>query len=572
MAAWWRSSPQIRGREVALAALAGALLAIVLFWPLAARLGTDIPLDLGDPLPQSWQVAWGGHALATQPLDFFQSNQFWPLRDSLAFSDALIGYAPAGLIGSGPHAAVVRYDLLFLFAFALAFLGAYLLARELGAPPWAAAVAGAAFAWAPWRLEQGGHLHVLSSGGIPLTLFLLLRGWRRERAGMIVAGFAVAAWQISLGFTLGLQLAYLLLVLGGLAALAWWRAGRPAIGRRMVAGTLIGGLLLAGVSLALARPYMRVLDAHPEAERSSVTVSRYSGPPRMFLAASETSLVWGRATTGVRDGLRAVPEQTLFPGLAIVLLAIAGLGWRGYPRPLRVGLGVAVLALAMLSLGFQQHGVGRFLPYRLLYEALPGWQGIRVPGRLHTLTTLALALLAAGGAARAAAAVGARRTLPGTGTERAAGIVAVALVLAVLVEGSGFGVGRGGEALAGYPHPTVPKAPAGLAGLPGPLLQLPAEREDNRRYLLWSTDGFPRMLNGRTSFDPVFFAQTLSAVACFPDRSSVALLRRIGVRTVVVHTDRPGTSAAACAPSPPATGLGLQRERRGPLLVYRLGR
>ena len=62
---WWRSP--------------AALLAVVLFWPLAAHLGTDIPLDLGDPLPQSWQVAWDGHALATQPLDFFQSNQFWPL-------------------------------------------------------------------------------------------------------------------------------------------------------------------------------------------------------------------------------------------------------------------------------------------------------------------------------------------------------------------------------------------------------------------------------------------------------------------------------------------------------------
>jgi len=47
----------------------------------------------------------------------------------------------------------------------------------------------------------------------------------------------------------------------------------------------------------------------------------------------------------------------------------------------------------------------------------------------------------------------------------AATIVAAALALVVLVEGSGFGIDRGGEALAGYPHPTVPKAPAGLAGL-----------------------------------------------------------------------------------------------------------
>ncbi len=566
MAAWWRSSPQIRGREVALAALSGVVLAVVLFWPLAANLGTDIPLDLGDPLPQSWQVAWDGHALKTQPLEFFQSNQFWPLRDSLAFSDALIGYTPAGLIGSGPHAAVVRYDLLFLLAFALAFCGAYLLARELGAPPWAAAVAGGAFACAPWRLEQGGHLHVLSSGGIPLALFLLLRGWRRERPRMIVGGFAVAAWQMSLGFSLGLQLGYLLLVLSGLAALWWWRAGRPAIPRRLIVATVIGGLLLAGVSLALARPYMRVLDAHPEAKRSAVTVARYSGPLQMFAAAPETSLVWGRATSSVRDSLDAVPEQTLFPGLAILLLAIAGLGWRGYPRALRIGLGTGVLVLAVLSLGFQEHGAGRFLPYRLLYEALPGWQGVRVPGRLHTLTTLALALLAAGGAARAAAAIGARRGA------RGAAIVAVALALVVLVEGSGFGIDRGGEALAGYPHPRVPAAPAGLAGLPAPLLQLPADRPDNRRYLLWSTDGFPHMLNGRTSFDPTFFKDVLRDVACFPDRPSVARLRAIGVRTVVVHTDLPNSAPAACASSAPPEQLGLRRTQRGPLVIYRLGR
>jgi len=567
MAAWWRSSPQIRGREVVLVALAAALLAVVFFWPLAAHLGTDIPLDLGDPLPQSWQIAWDGHALATQPLHFFQSNQFWPLHDSLAFSDALIGYTPAGLIGHGPRAAVVRYDLLFLFAFALAFLGAYLLARELGAPPWAAAVAGAAFACAPWRLEQGGHLHVLSSGGIPITLFLLLRGWRRERPGMIVGGFAVASWQMALGFSLGLQLGYLLLLLGLVAVISWWRAGRARIPRRLIVATIAGGVLLTAVSVVLARPYLRVLDAHPEAKRSQVTVSRYSGPLKMFAAAPETSLVWGRATSSVRDTLDAVPEQTLFPGLAILLLAIAGLGWKGYPRPLRVGLGLGALALALLSLGFQEHGIGRFLPYRLLYELLPGWQGIRVPGRLNTLTTLLLALLAAGGAARAA---GALRTRRGA---RAATVGAAALLLVVVIEGSGFGVNRGGEALAGYPHPTVPAAPAGLAGLRAPLLQLPTAREDNRRYLLWSTDGFPKMLNGRTSFDPTFFNDVRTAVACFPDRASVAFLRRLGVHTVVVHTDLPpDPEAPACRTGSAAPEqLGLQRTRRGPLVVYDLG-
>ncbi|MEA2431556.1 MAG: hypothetical protein QOI19_2029, partial [Thermoleophilaceae bacterium] len=172
-------------------------------WPLPLYIGRDVARDLGDPLPQAWQVAWDGHALLHQPFHFFQANVFWPLKDSLAFSDALVGYAPAGLFGSGPHAAIVRYDLLFLFAYALAFFGAYLLARELGAGRVGAFVAGAAFAYAPWRLEQDGHLHVLSSGGIPLALFLLVRGYRKGSGRLVLAGWLVAAWQVSLGFSLG---------------------------------------------------------------------------------------------------------------------------------------------------------------------------------------------------------------------------------------------------------------------------------------------------------------------------------------------------------------------------------
>src|SRR4029077_10389604 len=65
-----------------------------------------------------------------------------------------------------------------------------------------------------------------SSGGIPLSLFLLLRGYRRSSQGLVIAGWLVAAWQVSLGFTLGLQFAYLLAVLALIAVVWWWRT-RP---------------------------------------------------------------------------------------------------------------------------------------------------------------------------------------------------------------------------------------------------------------------------------------------------------------------------------------------------------
>src|SRR5687767_6719707 len=377
------STISITKREMGLAALLAVGLALLMHWPLPLHIGSDVPKDLGDPLPQAWQIAWGGHALQHQPGDYWQSNMYWPLENTLAFSDALVGYAPLGMIGEGFEAAIARYDLIFLFAYALAFLGAYLLARELGVRPAAAAVAGAAFAYAPWRLEQDGHLHVISSGGIPLALFLLVRGYRRGRPGTILAGWLVAAWQLALGFTLGLMLAYLLAALSVLVVLRW-RRERPARGVAIASGAGAAVFLCVGVLLAM--PYQQVKEDHPESERTAETVAAFSGGPEMFLAAPEQSTVWGDVTEPVREELDFVPEQTLFPGLLVLVLAGLGLSSASpFPKRLRIGLGAGVAVLAVLSLGFQTNGFP--YPYRALYELAPGWDAVRTPGRLNTLTS-----------------------------------------------------------------------------------------------------------------------------------------------------------------------------------------
>jgi hypothetical protein len=541
----------VRRREIVIAALAAVVLAVAMHWPLPLHIGRDVPRDLGDPLPQAWQVAWDGHALLHQPLDFFQANVFWPLKNTLAFSDALVGYAPAGAISSGPHAAIVRYDLLFLFAYALSFLGAYLLARELGAGRVGGAVAGAAFAYAPWRLEQDGHLHVLSSGGIPLCLFLLVRGYRRGSGRLVLAGWLVAAWQLSLGFSLGLQLAYLLLVLAlGALAFGW----RPA--RATLVASAAGVLAFALVAVLLARPYLEVGRDHPESKRTDATVAAFSGWPRMYLAPPGANTVWSGATVEERRRLKFVPEQTLFPGLAVVALTIVCLARGVYSRRFRWWLLAGVLACAWLALGFHE---GSFpWPYELVYHHLPGWQSSRTPSRLNTVTSLGLALLAAGGAAWLVARV--RRPRPRS-------VLGVALVAAVLIEGVGFSVD--GD-LRGPAHPTVPSEPAGQHGLAAPQLHLPMSREGNRRYVLWSSDGFPRIVNGRASFQPTLTTKIAGEAAGFPDRQSVSYLRALGVRTVVFHPALAGGTAWRGADRKPVSGLPLTRERRGDVVVFHM--
>ena len=492
---------EVTFRELLLAALGAALLAVVMHWPLPLHLGETIPADLGDPLPQSWQVAWGGHALTEQPFEFFQSNQFWPEPDSLAFGDALIGYAPAGLIGEGPHAAVVRYDLLFLFAYALCFFGGYWLGRELGLGPGGAIVAGAAFAYAPFRLEQDGHMQVISSGGIPLTLALGVRALRLQRPWLLIAAALVAAWQVSIGFAVGLPFTYLLALLAAIGAIVWWRRGRPALDRRMLIAGLAGAAIFVAIVGLISLPYFRVADAYPEATRPPSTVEEFSGPLSVFLLSSEENWVWGDVTQGLFDEVNNPVEKTLFPGLLILVLAIVGLRSSSLPRRLRIGLGVGVLGLAVLELGFQEEG-GWLWPYRVVYDLLPGWEAIRTPGRLATFSTLALALLAGAGAestVRAARRRLARRTPPASATASravAAGLAGV-LALAIVIEGRGPPVRPhrpAGSACArrraalGRRRPGPPASPARRGGRGQPPLsvlvhrRLPADRQRARQH------------------------------------------------------------------------------------------
>ena len=129
-------------------------------WPTLRYPRYTLPQDYWDPSLQAWQMAWSGHILLADPAQLWQSNTFFPELWSFAFSDTLLGYAPAGMLGSGPEAAVLRYNIMFVLAHALATFGAYALARQLGAGRIGAAVAGVSYAYAPWLLAQAGHLHV----------------------------------------------------------------------------------------------------------------------------------------------------------------------------------------------------------------------------------------------------------------------------------------------------------------------------------------------------------------------------------------------------------------------------
>jgi hypothetical protein len=204
----------------------------------------------------------------------------------------------------------------------------------------------------------------------------------------------------------------------------------------------------------------------------------------------------------------------------------------------------------------RESGLGQYLPYRALYEFAPGWQGVRTPGRLNTLTSLIFALLAAAGTESLIGFFG--RRSPSLQPRRVAFASAGVIVALVCFE------------FVGDVLPRAPREPAGSQAIAQPQLHLPITIAANRRYVYWSTDGFPKIVNGRSSVDPASFTRLTAQVSGFPDKQSVAALERLGVRSVVLHPYLLTGTRWAGAAVKPIDGLGISRRVQGDLVVYTL--
>ena len=565
------------GHEWVVATFGSIMLAIAMIWLLpwysrwivsAGVSGGDLadPVhtivgDSGDSFWAAWLVAWNGHAVMHDLDGLWNTNGFYPDTYGLAFTDSLLGYAPAGMIGSGMDAAVLRYNVLFVLAFALAALGGYALVRQLGADKIGAAVAGVAFAYAPWRYGQIGHLNILSIGGIALALAMLARGhgWslthgyrpERTRPGWVLAGWLVAAWQISLGFGIGLPFAYVLAA-GCVAALVGWLVtGRPALGRRLVLADLGGGLAFAAVIGYFAWIYQHVRELHPENLRSWDYVGVFSPTWHGLVTGPPTSLLWGDWHEQARNAMGFTPdEKVLLGGFVLYSLAAVGLFVSVWTVRQRVLLGAGIVIGVLLALG--THGP----LYRLVFLYLPGFDGMRTPGRLILWPTLLLAILAAGliTRLRRRAVVMARPQYARTVSR----VAAVPLLILVLLEG-----------MPKPDHAEVPAVPPALAEASAPLMVLPSDEISDLTVALWSTDGFPAMVNGGASITTPDHAAIRDLMRTFPDQASRDRLRAIGVRSVVVIRKRvEGTPYEPVLNA--ASVPGVTRRDIGPDILYLL--
>jgi hypothetical protein len=387
-----------------------------------------VPSDIGDPLLNTWILAWDGHALLTDPAHLFDANIFFPLKDTLAYSEHLIGTAlpmlPILLISGEP---VLAYNVAFLTSFILSGFGLYLLALHYTRNRLAAFLAGLAFAFAPYRLSLIGHLSLLTVQWLPLALLYLdifMSTLVRNQVfsknlvsdPLLRRSLVLFVFFFLCQVTTSWHLAVFAAFIASLYVLGNWLTRRAALSWSTLAGVGAAALIVALVTAPLILPYLRVL---PELRKTRPwdTIEAFAAIPSDYLAAHPANLFFGHLAAPFRTRPGFVEEHTLFPGLLAPVLAALSLMFFGQKdfllgadlqsAPSQRGASGAssvigilwVVLILSISLTFgpflrlEGWGIAIPMPYYLLARLMPALSLMRVPPRWMVVSLFAMSLL-----------------------------------------------------------------------------------------------------------------------------------------------------------------------------------
>lgn len=416
-----------------------AFLTVVLTYPVAFRLTTEVPGG-GDAWQNIWNLWWVKQALLVQHTNPYHTNLlYYPDGANLYFHTLVL---TAGLMSLPLQIAglnlVATYNIIMLLTFVLAGYCMFLLCMYLTRNVWASFIGGLVFSFSPYHFaHMFGHMNLVSLQWMPLYMLALLKAFQPGRllpgeqsAGSGGTGVGVVGrfftpalrWSLVAGALLALNAytdwlyAVFMTLLTGIYAA--WRLLLPSERRALglgLRGWLEGVLRLVVVGatfLVVTAPILfPTLHEASEgyAQQPPLETLVYSADFISAFTPSELHPIWGKT---IQDQLTQLgpylpiknpSERDVFLGYAV--MGVAGVGlWRLRKRRAVRFWGVAAFVTWVFSLGpiLQYAGKTQFtlfqvtvpLPYLILYK-LPLFSIMRTPARLTAVTMLALGVLVA---------------------------------------------------------------------------------------------------------------------------------------------------------------------------------
>ena len=464
--------------------------------------------DFGDPLLNSWVLAWDAHAMVSQPLHFFDANIFFPSQRTLLYSEPLIlpglVLAPLSWMHLDP---IAVHNVLLFTGYIASGTAIFILVRSLQSDVVVAFVAAVIFTVHPYRTEIYPKVQLQLIFWVPLALAALHRLLVSGRRGD-------AVW---LGLLLAAQ-AYTCIYYGvfGPIAVATVACVLVIASGKQPRHTFVSLGIAALISIISVAPLWLAYTRTSEqvGERGLQEIQTFSATLQDYRQPHPDNWLYGN------EARKGHNERRLFPGVTVTILAVIGALSPGSRRTKSAYLALSAVALE-LSLG--TNGVA----YDWMFHHIQPLRGLRVPARFAMLVALGMSVLAAYG-------VASLRTWIRQPIRR---IVTCALLVVVVIEGRN----RVSE-FADFPDRT-PVVYRWLAVQPrGVVCEYPLGDVSGRigpqdpTYEYYSTRHWMPLVNGYSGFEPQSYTQLEGVLHSLSGDSAIAALKARHVRYLLVHS------------------------------------
>lgn len=483
-----------------------AVMATAVTWPAIRFLNSAIPLGSESaptvPLFNLWTMSWNVNRLLHGYQGYWNAPIFYPASGTFAFSDPqpITGLLASVFWSLGSAAA---YNLVLLLFLTLNGWAAFALLRRRGLAVGMALFGGLLMQMLPFLAHERGVLQLQPIFGV---LWAVDGLWQ-------LADHPRWRWAVQMG--LGVAITFLtseyyalFLVLMLAAALPFlppiWRERR--FWTAVWPSFIIAVLLIAPVAL----PQMKAVQA-----------MGFSRSVRTITANSASLAEYGRLSPTLRN-VSWIPwqfkgDQTLFPGISLLIMAFLGFyssrrqRWAWY---LATGMAVAWL----LSFGFNLKLAG-WQPYALVRDFIPGFDNLRSPFRWGYFVQIYLALLAV--------------LFLDKLWQYGRRWWSFGLMVLVLI-----------EVMPASTQLTAVPPPINIETLNPPLLFLPfadsgatAAYADTADWMTTTSAHSAAMVNGYSGYFPQMQGQLRTLLADFPTLGGMAVLRSLGVKTILIASD-----------------------------------
>ena len=506
------------------------VITVIVTYPWAGHLNNWVH-DGADSYFITWTLAWDVHAFQENITTIFDTNIFYPHENTLAYSEHLIGTAvlawPIIALTNNP---ILAYNIITFLFFVLGAYCMYLFMYYLTRNSAVSIISAIIFGFNPFRVIHFSQIHLQVIFFFPLILLILHKLVNSKRNRDFV--YIILAY-VFLGYTSGHYFLMMAIVIATFIIFYYAAIKKKLPEKKFIIKFVLSFALILLIVLPVFYPYFSVQD--------EAGYSRSYGMIEFFSPTVADYLAFSPLITKIIGDPNTI-EKVLYSGFTVVILFVISIYYLIKKRlqdqktihivALYLLIGVICLLLSFgVLIKFSSGDDGIVGPYAILYELVPGFDGLRALGRFFVIVLLSISVIIG---------LGLKQILKKVNKKILYGGIVILISSLIMLEYlwvPSFQPVPYREALVNEKTPEVYHWLADQEGDPV-ILELPLDVDiiKSSEYIYLSSYHWKKMWNGYSGFYPEDFLRLEEKIMYnFTDPGTQNELSDIGVNYIVIH-------------------------------------